>query len=105
MYAGYQSERRLREALRSRVVGQFHDANPQRPEPPRTRSTTKAFGLTHLLRVPSWPWWLAFSQTDPLLAAGQAGSAPLAGRVWMVSLMKSNLNRWKHIHGSSQKAL
>src|SRR6202158_5499313 len=48
------------------VVGQFHDANLQRPEPPRTRSTTKAFSLTHFLRVPSWPWWLMVSQNDPL---------------------------------------
>src|SRR6266404_5505561 len=39
---------------------------PQGPEPPGTRSTTKAFGLRHFLRVPSWPWWLAVSQTDPL---------------------------------------
>src|ERR1700687_240495 len=38
---------------------------PQRPEPPRTRSTTKAFGLRHFLRVPSWPWWLTVSQADP----------------------------------------
>src|ERR1700682_1423029 len=37
----------------------------QRPEPPRTRSTTKAFGLRHFLRVPSWTWWLTVSQTDP----------------------------------------
>src|SRR6267143_1923069 len=39
---------------------------PQGPEPPRTRSTTKAFGLRHFLRLPSRPWWLAVSQTDPL---------------------------------------
>lgn len=29
----------------------------QNPEPPRTRSSTKAFRLKSLLCVPSWPWW------------------------------------------------
>src|SRR5882762_6153965 len=51
---------------------------PQRPEPPRTRSTTKALGLTHFLRVPSWPWWLMVSETDPLpVSTGARGQAPL----------------------------
>src|ERR1700687_1068559 len=55
-------------------IGSVSRGNPQNPEPPRTRSITKAFGLRSFLRVPElamsaaegWPWWLTVSQIDPL---------------------------------------
>src|SRR6266852_3622695 len=55
--------------LKPKIIGSgfpFQDASQQGLQPPRTRSTTKALGLRHFLRVLSWLWWLMFSQTDPL---------------------------------------
>src|SRR5260370_1185416 len=57
--AGSPGPRRRR---RSPVVDQLHNAADESPEPPRPRSITKAFGLRHFLRVPSWPWWLTISK-------------------------------------------
>src|SRR5450755_2201005 len=48
------------------VVVHFRDAVGKKPQPPRTRSITKAFALRYFLRVPSWPWWLTISKIAPL---------------------------------------
>jgi hypothetical protein len=46
--------------------GAIRQCNPQNPEPPRTRSITKAFSQKRFLGAPSCPWWLTTSQIAPL---------------------------------------
>src|ERR1039457_2974879 len=74
---------------RGGVVVHVRDATGKKPQPPRTRSITKALTLRYFLRVPSWPWWLTISKIAPLPAVGLRQDASRPSSSWCAVYSKS----------------